>query len=170
MSDEVELNPIDQLDKLKMLLADVPFDVHRAGDTDEEYGYLEGDNVCLTVLNPYQDKELFIDLSDEFTLSYTAFHCHYDPDLYGYKAMVSDLQGVLRNEICAAVIYHGPEKKWLGSASITKSECDKPIKEIFSFVYKQSEFKQKLKAHGGQVQFLFWDPVDDRTIDLPKGS
>lgn len=169
MNDEVELDPVGQLDELKTFLADVPFEIHRAGDPDEEYCYLEENNVCITVLNPYQDKELFLDLSGEFTLSYTAFHCHYAPDLQGYKEMLSDLQGILQNEICAAIISYGTEKKWLGSISITKSECARPVKEIFSFVFKQAEFRQNLKVHGGQVQFQFWNPADDRTIELPKG-
>ncbi len=164
-----DIRPAERTEELLALLGDVPFEVHHAGDSDEEYAYLTEDNVCITVLDPHQDKKLFIDLDDEFTLTFDAFHCHYDPE-DGYEEFVSDIRGILQNDICAATLYYGEEHKWLGSTCIAKADISRPIKEVFRFILKISEFKKQLRDHGGEARFCFWDPVDDRMIDIPRAQ
>ena len=170
MKHESEFKPVDKLPELQFLLSETKFEFHREGDEDEEYQYLKKGDVCITVQNPYQSAPMFIDLNDEFTLTYGAYHDHYYPDLQGYEEMVSNMQGILKNEICLAALYYGSEKRWLGSTGIAKSQLMRPVKEIFDFVWKQSEFRKNLKDYGGEAQFCFWNPVDDRIIKIPKGS
>lgn len=129
--------------------------------------YLGECYVCITILNPYSDSKMFIDLEDEFTLTYGAYHSHFFADTGEYEEMVKEIQGLLKNEICSAALYYGTDKKWLGSTSIPKDDINKPFKEIFSFVMKKKEFKSKLRSYGGEVQYIFWNPSDNRTIQIP---
>lgn len=164
---EMEIDPVEKLDELCALLSDQQIEVHKAPDTDPEYHYLGEGCVCITVLNPYSNSKMFIDLDGEFTLTYGAYHSHFYADTGEYEEVVKAILGLLKNEICSASIYYGTDKKWLGSTSIQKDDINKPFKEIFSFVLKEKEFKSKLKLYGGEVQYIFWNPSDNRTIQIP---
>lgn len=168
--DNIEINPLDMLDDIQKRLQGYTFEIHRADDEEDEYDYLEEGSVCITVLNPYQDNNLFIDLSGEFTLTFDISHCHYFAELDDYDNMLSDVLGILKNECCSAALYYGQTKKWLGSGFIRKEELSKPIKTLFSYVLRIPEFRKKLNSQGGEVQFQFWNPVDDRTVVVPKQS
>lgn len=171
MSTGMEINPVDQLDALKALFRDVKIEIHYPGDTSEEFKYLADDNVCITVLNPYQDEKMYIDLGDEFTLSYGMFHSHYFAEDSEYENMVADIRNILQNKMCVASIYHyGSRKKCLGSTIVTRDMMSRPIKETFHFVLKFPEFKKKVADYGGEAQFFFWNPADNRTIDIPERS
>lgn len=165
MQDRAEIRPIEQLEALRELLRDIPFEVHYPGDSDQEYTYLREGAACVTVLDPYQDKKLFIDLGEEFTLTYGTFHCHYDPE--DYEELVSDILGILQNDICSATLYCGEEREWLGSTCVTREDLSRPVEEVFRFVLKSLEFRRKLRDFGGEARFCFWDPADDRVVEIP---
>lgn len=164
---DMEINPTEKLDELCALLADQQIEVHKAPDADPEYAYLDEGCVCITVLNPYSDSKMFIDLDDEFTLTYGAYHSHFFADTGEFEEMIKEMQGFLKNETCSASLYYGTDKKWLGSTVISKDDISKPFKEVFSFVLKAKEFKSKLKSNGGEIQYIFWNPADNRTIQIP---
>lgn len=159
-----DIRPAERTEELLALLGDVPFEIHCAGDSDGEYAYLREGEVCVTVLDPYQDKKLFIDLTEEFTLTYSTFHCHYDPD--SYEELVLDIRGILQNDICAATLYCGEGHEWLGSTCVTKADISQPIGEVFRFILQSKDLRAKLKGHGGEAQFRFWDPADDCVVKI----
>ena len=74
--------------------------------------------LCITILNPYSENKMYIDLEEEFTLSYGAYHEHFYPDRDGYNEMVKTINGILDNELCSATMYSGQPLKWLGSTAI----------------------------------------------------
>lgn len=163
----IEINPVDQVNELCNIFKGYHWEIHKAGDQD--YEYLEADSLCITVLNPYSDFKMYIDLDEEFTLSYHAFHSHYSPWLGEYNDMLKTLRGFLNNEICSASLYHGESRKWLASACISREESlNSSVRETFSFVYKTPEFKKKLDSGGGQVHYSFWNPVDDKVIEIDR--
>lgn len=170
MKQETELEPVCKLDELQMLLKGNDFEIHRAGDSSPEYSYLKEGCMCIAVQNPFQDTVMFIDLSEEFTLTYGAFHSHYAPYSEDYKEMLLGIQEILENKICSAALYYhySGERKWLGSLCIAKEELSRPIGEIFSFVLHQAENKRNLAQYGGEAQFRFWNPADDRVVEIPK--
>lgn len=169
MYENSEVKPADLLEELQKILCQTVYEVHRVGDGSEEYQYLTEGDVCITIHNPYQDKKLYIDLTEEFTLTYSGFHCHYEPELTEYQELLSDVQGILNNEICSAVLYYIDQgKRWLGSTCSSKAELSRPVKDIFYFVYQQAEFRKKLKEYGGKAEFCFWNPQEDFSIDIPK--
>lgn len=112
---------------------------------------------------------MYIDLEEEFTLSYGAYHEHYYPNSTDYKEMVQTIKGILDNELCSATMYSGEPLKWLGSTTITKAESrERPIKDVFSFILKIKEFKIRLNTDGGEIYYNFWNPSDDRVIKIAK--
>lgn len=134
-----------------------------------EYEYLDETGVCITISNPYSENKMYIDLEEEFTLSYGTYHGHYYPDDNGYKEMAKTIKGILGNELCTATMYSDDPLKWLGSTTITKSESsERSIKDVFSFILKIKEFKTRLDTNGGEVHYNFWNPTDDRVIKLKK--
>jgi len=169
LDSKLEINPVDKLDEILSRLGTYDFEVHKSGEHNEEYKYLENGCVCITILNPYQDNKLFIDLDDEFTLTYCQCHCHYFADIDNYMRLMEDIYAILKNDSCSSSLYCGNQKEWLGSSFIQKSEIEQPVEKNFHFVLKISEFKKKLNAQGGKAEYLFWNPVDDRTVNiLPK--
>jgi len=160
----------DTLDKLQELcdfLSGCKYELHKRDDG--EYQYLDEESVCITIPNPYSDNKMYIDLEDEFTLSYGAYHAHYDPDSDGYNEMVETIKGFLDNELCCASMYSGEPLKWLGSTTLTKAESiQRPIKDVFSFILKIKEFKIRLNTDGGEVHYDFWNPADDRIVKIKK--
>ena len=158
---------LDKLQELCGLLSNYKYEEHDHDDC--EYKYLDEASVCITILNPYSENKMYIDLEEEFTLSYGAYHEHYNPDSDGYNEMVKTMQGILNNELCSAAMYSGEPLKWLGSTTISKTESIQlPIKDIFSFILKTKEFKNRLNMDGGEVHYDFWNPVDDRVVKIKR--
>ncbi len=157
----------DKLQELCDLLSGWNYELHYRDNG--EYDYLDEASVCITILNPYSDNQMYIDLEEEFTLSYGAFHEHYSPDCNGYHEMVKTMQEILDNNLCIATMYYSEPLKWLGSTTLTKDESLQcPIKEVFSFILKIKEFKTRLNTDGGEVHYDFWNPADDRVIKIDK--
>lgn len=163
------LIPADLLEELCRLFPEGSIEIHWAGEADEEYHYLREGEICLTAKSPGGEK-LFLDLTDEFTLSFGAFHAHYAPDVSEYREMLADLRQILENKVCSGALYwfSGGEKKWLGSTLVSRQELSRPVKEVISFVLRQKEFRQKLREHGGEARFSFWDPADDLVAEIPR--
>lgn len=165
-----EILPISRLPELLEMLKEHTVEVHRFGDTDDEYKYLEEGSACITVLNPYQEDRLYIDLDAEVTLTFGVFHTHYYPDLDGYSHFESDLFLLLQNELCSATLYCEENKEWLGSRAINKEEISLGCRKVFDFIFKIKEFRDKVDKRGGEAHYHFWNPVDDILIPiLPKG-
>lgn len=160
-------NTLDKLQELFDLLSNYKYELHYRDDC--EYEYLEEGSVCITILNPYSENKMYIDLEEEFTLSYGVYHEHFYPDCDGYNEMVKTINGILDNELCSATMYSGQPLKWLGSTTITKAESlQLPIKDVFSFILKIKEFKIRLHTDGGEVHYDFWNPMDDRVVIIKK--
>ncbi|WP_238727465.1 hypothetical protein [Diplocloster modestus] len=109
-------NKLDKLQELCDLLSNYKYELHYRDNC--EYEYLEEGSVCITILNPYSENKMYIDLEEEFTLSYGAYHEHFYPDRDGYNEMVKTINGILDNELCSATMYSGQPLKWLGSTAI----------------------------------------------------
>lgn len=161
----LEINPVDKLDEILSGLQNYNVEVHKSGEDNEEYKYLENGDVCITILNPYQDNKLFIDLDDEFTLTYCQCHCHYFADTDGYREVTKDIYAILKNDSCSSSLYCGNPPKWLGSSFIQKSQIES-VEKNFHFVLKIAEFKKKLDVQGGKAEYHFWNPIDDRIVDI----
>lgn len=161
-----DIEPMEKLDEICNHLKEHLPTAHYPGDGDSEYDYLEPDCACITLKNPYNDGRMFIDLADgEFTVTYGAWHTHYLGCASGYQRFLKSVDGILTNRVCAASLFAGPEKHWLGSISVTKEEAEMgEIRKIFHFVFKTPEFRKEIQEKGGVAEFRFWNPVDNRDV------
>ncbi len=154
--------PIEKLEELCSLLANQQIEIHKAPDNDTEYDYLDENSACITVLNPYSDSKMFIDINIEFTISYGTFHSHFYPNASEYEEMVKRIKALLNNEMCTASFYYGEDKKLLLSASLWKYDMNERITELIN--------EHMPNLYGGKVECLFWNPADNRTIKIPENS
>lgn len=152
-SDSEEIEPSGKLDELVKLLYKYNAKVYTNKDAD--YDYLEDGCSCITLKNQ-SDKELYIDLEEEFTLSYDAWHAHYFPDVCEYNAMLHDLNGLLNCTCCAFVV--SSKNKWMCSVLLTvppktKDDAKKQIRKV---LYEKG-FIKKMQRQGAEAQCIFWN-------------
>jgi len=163
-------NTLDKKEELCNLLMNYLYEIHQKDDG--EYRYLNDGDICITVINTDDDnKKIYLDLQEEFTLSFGAFHSHYESFQYGYDDLVTDLKGILENRIGAASIYHHYEGKlnWLGSLMISIEEAEtKTVKQVFHHVFHTKDFWNDLEQYGGEVWYEFWDFRYDKRIMIDK--
>lgn len=161
-----EFEPAEKLGEIRVLLNElaVKYEIHY--HDDGEYSYLEDGCVCVTVINQNADRPLFIDLDDEFTVSFgRAWHTHYDPDPEGFDALIEELTGLLKNEVGIAEFFTVEEQKWVLSLDAAAEDIETGA------VMKEPWIRKILKNHKQhrvEVSFLFWDPGLDKTTVIEK--
>ena len=162
-----DLDPMKKIDDILTILDAYSPTVHRQGDSDPEYNYLEPDCACVTLCNPFDNSKMFIDLEGEFTLSYKNWHRHYDGCVSQYQILIKDIMEILGNRSCIATLYVGTDKKWAGDTLVAKGQAEQAdIRKIFKFVLKYPEFKGRASQNGGAVELIFWNPAFDKEIIL----
>lgn len=163
-------NTLDKKEELCALLKDQSYEIHQRDDG--EYHYLKDGDICITVINADEKKKnLYLDLDEEFTLTFGSFHDHYECSQYGYNGLVADLKGILESKIAAASIYHyyGGKLNWLGSCLITAEEAEcKTVRQIFQYVFNAKDFRKDLEQYGGEACYEFWDSRYDKTIKIEQ--
>lgn len=162
-------NALDKKEDLCQLLKDFPYEIYQRDNG--EYHYLEEGNICITVQNADKSKKLYLDLEEEFTLTFGSFHSHYNCSQNGYDELVADLKGILVSKIGTASIYHHYKGKlnWLGSLMISIEEAEnKTIKQIFRHVFQTRDFRNDLDQYGGEVIYEFWNSCYDKRIIIDK--
>ena len=163
-------NTLDKKEELCALLRGHSYEIHQRDDG--EYHYLGDGDICITVINADEKKDnLYLDLDEEFTLTFGAFHNHYDCSQYGYNELVADLKGILESKIAAASIYHyyGGKLNWLGSCLISAEETEcKTVRQIFQYVFNAKDFRNDLEQYGGEACYEFWDSRYDKTIKINR--
>lgn len=166
-----DVEPMEKLDELCERLKEYNPTVHRPDDPDPEYNYLEPGCACVTLDNPFREWPMFIDLEGEFSLTYGNWHSHYFGSESEYQCLLKDIDNILTNRACAATLFTGTEKKWLGSRLITKDQLERlQVQEVFEYVLKYPEFKKRLQDNGGIAEFRFWNIIDDTDIIIEPSS
>ena len=168
MADEIE-NTLDKKEELCELLHGYSYEIHQKDDG--EYHYLEDGDLCITVHNTEGSKVMYLDLQEEFTLSFGAYHEHFGCFLMDYQQLTDEIKGILANKVASASIYcHYEEQlEWMGSCTIAADEVEhKSVEQVFSYVYQIREFRDRLEKYGGEVHYIFWDSAYDRVINIEK--
>jgi len=163
-------NTLDKKEELCALLKGCSYEIHQKDDG--EYHYLKDGDICITVKNANEDKEdLYLDLDEEFTLTFGSFHDHYECSQDGYDQLITDLKGILESKIGVASIYYHYEGKlnWLGSCMISVEEIEsQTVKQVFWHVFRTKDFRNKLEQYGGEACYEFWDFRLDKTIKIDQ--
>lgn len=154
-----DIDPADKLQEIQTFLTEQEFQVYTG--EDKEYEYLDKGYYCITLRNT-KGNTLYIDLTDEFTLTYKGvWHCHYDPDIRGYSEMLHDLRGLLDNKLLVLNIYS--KGRWECSALLdfelaTVADIDKQISAL------PKEIVRRIKQDGAEIRLQFWDEDKNKII------
>ena len=154
-----DIDPADKLQEIQTFLTGQEFQVYTG--EDKEYEYLDKGYYCITLRNT-KGNTLYIDLTDEFTLTYKGvWHCHYDPDIRGYSEMLHDLRGLLDNKLPVLNIYS--KDRWECSALsdfelATVADIDKQISTL------PKEIVRRIKQDGAEIRLQFWDEDKNKII------
>lgn len=160
----IEINPIDKIDEIMSIFKD--FSPKLFSKNDEGYDWIkEDDSKCIVFLNPFCEDNLEINVGDmgEFTLYFGWSHTHYLSYQLDYEELISMVKNILNNKACAGVLFDTQEK-WFGSGIFQKEEINKEVTEIFNFVFKEKEFRNKLLKSGYVVKYMFWNPTENKLI------
>lgn len=172
MDDEFE--PFDKLSDVCDLLDElsIKYEVHK--HDNNEFSYLNEDEISIKVPDPFTERTMFIDFQDEISLFFgEEWHEHYYPSNNFFDEFLETLAGLLKNELCSAAVFIGDERRWGCSRLSSKAEVSqKSAEEIFSepcpIPGEAEELRHSWEEKGAEVHFLFWDPTYDKTVIYEK--
>lgn len=92
-------------------------------------------SIRFTAINSYTGQKMYIDLEEEFTVTFDAYHAHYGPDSYEYELLVQFIKQLLNNELCVVALYCQKDREWLGSTTCSREQIQgMPIKRRVYFL------------------------------------
>ncbi len=151
------------LDKL-----DVKYAIRRKDDN--EYSYLEENELSIRLPNPYVSHAIFINLQREISLFFANWHAHYCYEEADFSELCETLAAILKNAVCSASVFLGEGEEWNGSVLAEKSNVEgKPPEETFvgSRIMAQV-YKEQWEKSGAEVQFVFWDPKYNKKVIIER--
>ena len=161
----MEFNPLDKKSEICELLDNrkIKYELHTSNDEDEEYEYLENNDLCITAINSYYDVKLYIDLEDEgeMTISFGEWHSHYYNDDESFNCFLDDLNGIFDNKKCTYIIKS--TKRQLSSTLINNTEEESYKQKIKSF---PEEFLKEIETIHGVVNLYYWNNFDNKEINV----
>lgn len=97
-SPQGDFDPTEKQGELLMLLSGQQVTVHTSAEDD--FDYMENEDVAFVVKNPHSEEDLLIELCGEFSVFFEKWHGEYPATEEGYAQMTQDVQAVLAG--------HGP--------------------------------------------------------------
>lgn len=151
------------------VIKDCDYTIHESGDSDNEYAYLQENDMCITVRNTGGEDAIYVDIdNDEITLTAGAWHAHYDYSDEDFKEMLDTIKDYIEGKFCVFEIYRRQENelKWFSTWILSTEE------------YESSSPKKLLKAHVdkrswkiiSKAIFRFFDPNKTSTYELSLRS
>ena len=165
----MDFNPIDKASDLISALKEYAPSIRRK--SDKGYEWLEEEtDVCIEVLNPDSDKPddgltIICEDDGEFTLCFGT-HVHYSPCEDEYIKMCQMALDILNNEVCSADLLSGEDKSWLGSCFMRCNEIDRPVREVFAYLWQDVSFVEKIQTNGYEAHYCFWDKSLNKNVKM----
>ena len=160
---------MDAFEKVIDLLEGYPYKIHR--NDEEDYAQLSDDDLCIEVINR-NDENLFIEFrSNEVKVNFyfheDRFDISYDDEIYWLIGLLDD---ILHNRRCAGCLFYRDDEfyKLMGSCFCKKSDIDKSVEEVFSFIFELDEYRKKLEINSGKASYVFWDPSLNKEVPINK--
>lgn len=153
---------------ISKLIEGLDYTIHKYGDSIDEYSYLQENELCITVKNTSGEDAIYIDLTDELTLTIGAWHTHYNYSDEDYNEMIDALKDYLECRMCVLEIYcfKAGELKWFRSKNMTVEEFNllPTIELIKRYVDKRNW------PINGKAIFRFFDEGKTITLDFSLGD
>lgn len=115
-SPQGDFDPTEKQGELLMLLSGQQVTVHTSAEDD--FDYMENEDVAFVVKNPHSEEDLLIELCGEFSVFFEKWHGEYPATEEGYAQMTRDVQAVLAGSAGALSLY--TEDGWQGTALCTE--------------------------------------------------
>lgn len=115
-SPQGDFDPTEKQGELLMLLSGQQVTVHTSAEDD--FDYMENEDVAFVVKNPHSEEDLLIELCGEFSVFFERWHGEYPATEEGYAQMTQDVQAVLAGSAGALSLY--TEDGWQGTALCTE--------------------------------------------------
>ena len=77
--------------------------------------------------------------------------------------MIENISDILKNTLCSGTITDS-EGKWYGSGFFEKEKINDDPQGVFKFVFDIKEFSEHLSNTGYKIEYIFWNPIDNKTI------
>lgn len=169
--DEIE-STASKKDELLELLKDYSVSAHT--NEEDEFDYLENDDVTLVVKNPLGGEDLQIELGAEFSLFFELWHLHYSAYKADYERMKKDILTIVGGNSGAMTFF--ADGKWVGSTLCPEIPAEDAkgtdlVEKYWAWEDDSpaSKSKEKLLTLGGEIRFTCWNPANDRTFPVsPK--
>lgn len=139
---------------------------------DNEYSYLEENELSISIPNPYLSHAIFINLQSEISLFYANWHAHYLYDETDHAEFCETLAAILNNMLCSASVFlgEGDECKLNESVLAEKSDVEsKPPEEAFAGNRIMAQVdREQWEKNGSTVRFVFWNPKYNKTVTIER--
>ena len=89
-SPQGDFDPTEKQGELLMLLSGQQVTVHTSAEDD--FDYMENEDVAFVVKNPHSEEDLLIELCGEFSVFFEKWHGEYPATEEGYAQMTRDVQ------------------------------------------------------------------------------
>ena len=163
-SPQGDFDPTEKQGELLMLLSGQQVTVHTSAEDD--FDYMENEDVAFVVKNPHSEEDLLIELCGEFSVFFEKWHGEYPATEEGYAQMTQDVQAVLAGNAGVLSLY--AEDRWQGSTLCPeKVAADADVGALLERCWEKQEPKEKLLAQGGRVELLYWDPAENKSFVIP---
>ena len=161
-SPQGDFDPTEKQGELLMLLSGQQVTVHTSAEDD--FDYMENEDVAFVVKNPHSEEDLFIELCGEFSVFFEKWHGEYPATEEGYAQMTQDVQAVLAGSAGALSLY--TEDGWQSTALCT--EKPGPDADAAGLLERcwSAEKPHKPLEKGSRVELVYWDPAQDRTLTV----
>lgn len=139
---------------------------------DNEYSYLEENELSIRIPNPYCSHAIFINLQSEISIYFADWHGHYCYDETDYAEFCETLSAILNNSVCSASVFlgEGEDCKWNGSTLAEKSDIENmsPEEAYAGNCIMAQVKREQWEKNGATVRFVFWDPKYNKTVTIEK--
>lgn len=142
------------------------------GKDDNEYSYLEENELSIRIPNPYVSHAIFINLQSKISLFFANWHAHYCYDETDYAEFCETLAAILNNTLCSASVFlgEGEECKWNCGVLAEKSDVEnKPPEEAFAGNRIMAQvYSEQWEKNGATVRFVFCDPQYNKIVTIER--
>lgn len=151
-----KLCPADKIQELQQILKGPEITTHL--NDEEGYEYLEKGHVCMEVQNPGAGDNLFLDVEDQFTLSFGEWDSQYAATEADFKLLCEDLNLLLNKKMYTVVVY--VKDDWICSLTVREKEIRKNnlLDHIRDFLHSADcdAFIDLMQKEGASIRCTFW--------------
>lgn len=150
-----EINfPGNRKDEVKKWFA--KYDIIEHNCYEDDYEYLAENECVLEIVSPNNFENLFIELSDEFIMTFGDWHTHYIPYENGYQYMKNDIFSLVNGE-CGLLSIYIDGKIYSSSLLYKKSTSLFKLEDIINMIESDGTQIPLIEGRSIVIEIIYWD-------------